>query len=484
MSTVARAIRNLGALSAAQILVRVFGLVVTAAIARYLSKASFGEYSLCLSFSAMFGVLAGMGIRQIVLREIAAQPASGSRYLSTAIFMAVPQSLITILVVFASATLMGYEGAKLQGIMIMAVTVSLISYESLFYSIFEAQERMHYEALTILLRQSLWIALALLVVRLRANYLMLLWAMLLVAAINVIVSGTLVHRHFYRISFLFDGVLARKLWKAGVPLAAAAVLVDIYLRVDVLMLDKILGSVAVGLYSAGMRILRSLQFISSSFFIVIYPIFSRLSNEGKDTKLEEAYSQSLRFISIFLVPMAAGLSALATPIITLIFGHDYAEGALAFSILVWLLPAQGLSVVMGRLLVAMHLQRVVFWVSVVTVVANIAMNLLLIPVIGIVGAGVASVASGVLVVLLNWYFLGMRIRRLNLLTLLWKTYLSAGLMCWLVWELQNSLTLWQLVLLGMATYPAFMFVLGGIQQQDKVILGQLFQNFFKKGKGL
>jgi hypothetical protein len=101
---------------------------------------------------------------------------------------------------------------------------------------------------------------------------------------------------------------------------------------------------------------------------------------------------------------------------------------------------------------------------------------------GIVGAGITSVLAQVLVAALNWYFLGAKIQRPNLLKLLWRIYLSAGLMWLAVWSTRQYLNLWQLIGLGVVSYVTFMLVLGGIQPGDREILRRLLQGLRKNGK--
>ena len=115
MKTLRKAARNLAALSSAQIVARVSGLILTAYLARYLGEDDFGRFNLSLAFGAMFGVLARMGIRQIVVRETAVHPEKGAEYVGTATILAFFQSAAAMTAIYVVARILGYEGDVLRG---------------------------------------------------------------------------------------------------------------------------------------------------------------------------------------------------------------------------------------------------------------------------------------------------------------------------------------------------------------------------------
>jgi O-antigen/teichoic acid export membrane protein len=229
------------------------------------------------------------------------------------------------------------------------------------------------------------------------------------------------------------------------------------------------GPEAGGLYTAGYRLIESLMFLSSSFYIVVFPILSRLYAHGGEERLRYAYTQSIKFISLLLFPVSAGVAALAVPILRLVYGEEFVPGAPALAVVGCVVGLQGLSVVMGRLLIVVHRLGAIIRVSLITVVVNVGLNLLLIPRLGIVGVAIAGVASEAVVVLLNWVALGGAVKRPNLIADLWRIALAAfgmGLVVWWAREMPLVVT----VPMGVAVYAVFLFALGGLTKEDRGVL--------------
>jgi O-antigen/teichoic acid export membrane protein len=478
VSTVRRAARNLGALFTAQLFARITGLLMTAFLARHLGGEYFGTYVLCINFASLFGVLAGLGMRQIVLRHIIHHPDQAPRTVGSAVMAHFAQAAVTVLVVVIVAKLFGYEGRKFYGIVIMSLAVAFMAFESLFYAVLEAYEKMDIEAWFIILRQAVWITLAIIAVLTDEGYLVLLTALLATAVFITMITGFVVRSKFCAFPFRLHGSTTWELLRAGLPLAGAAILVDIYLKIDMVMIDQMIDDRAVGLYGASYRLVHSLLFLSGTFFTVVYPIFSRLYRDDRE-KLGHAYERSLKIISVALVPAAAGTAALAPQIMRVLYGGEFIGGAQALAIAVWGVAIYGLAVVMGRVLLSLHQQKVIFYVSFTSVITNIILNLVLIPRMGIEGAALASVITVGVVALLNYIAVGRYLHKMPpLIPLLWKVYLAGLLMGAAVWQLMAR-PLWITIPLGIVLYVALVFLLRVLDETDWAMLRQLT----RKGNG-
>lgn len=473
MSTVRRAAHNWGALFIAQIVARLSGLFITALLARKLGGANFGSYSLAVSFASLFAVIAGLGIRQILVRDIIHNPENARRFIGNAVVSHFFQAIATIIAAYATARILGYQGSQLYGIVIMSLTMVFMAYESLFYAVFEARERIGIEAVHLLLRQGVWIALAVVALLTDQGYLVFLAMLLCTAAFIAMTSGVVVWKSFYRFTFAIHGPTLKHLLRRGLPLAGAAVLVDIYLKIDMVMLDQMLTIREVGHYGASYRIIQSLLFVSGSFFTVVYPIFSRLQRD-EPGKLSQAYVRSLKVISLALVPVAAGISALSIPLMGRIYGGEFVRGASALAIAVWAVPVFGLAVVMGRVLLSLNKQRVILYVSVFSVMANIGLNLLLIPHMEIRGAALASLITIVAVALLNYIAVGRLLHRPPLWPMLWRIYAAgAGMGAVVLWLLTRLD--WLVIPVGVLVYGILILILGALDKEDRMLIRRLWQ---------
>ena len=392
MSQLRRSVRNLSLLTGGQLAVRVSGLFVTVMLTRYLGDEGFGNYQFCIAFAGLFGVLTRLGIPQILTRDSVRSPEESGRLYSAAMWTTLVLGVATVLVVEAVSRLMGFEGERLVGIRLVAIVTVGTAYETLSHAVFEAKERMGLVSVSLIVRQILWVALAFLGYYSNWHYTGFLAALALSAwvaslfATGVAIRVSTAQAMIPPLSAIIDLV------RTALPLAGAAILVDIYMKVDTVMLDRMTNPAVVGHYSAGMRLVRALVFLSSSVFVVLFPVFSRLFTESLD-RLSAAYSRAIKTVAIPLVGACAVIAGQGHEVALVLFGSQFVESAAPMAIAIWTVALQGASVISGRVLVAMDLQRRVLQISAASVVTNIFLNLVLIPQFGAAGAAGASVAT-------------------------------------------------------------------------------------------
>jgi PST family polysaccharide transporter len=94
----------------------------------------------------------------------------------------------------------------------------------------------------------------------------------------------------------------------------------IFYNTDYLFIGRVLGASSLGLYTIGFRIpelaILNVAHVASD---VLFPAYSALDR----SRLREGYLASLRYLSMLTIPLAAGLAALARPVILVVFGHQW-----------------------------------------------------------------------------------------------------------------------------------------------------------------
>lgn len=157
-------------------------------------------------------------------------------------------------------------------------------------------------------------------------------------------------------------------------------------RVDILMLDGNVPSAAIGIYSVGVSLADRIWLVPDAMKGVMISNITK----GKDHR-EVAYV--MRICNTVCLCLIVGIILLGEPFINIIFGAEYA-GAYSITLILMLgvFPMiaykiiASFNIVLGR-------QKISFILLSISVVANIVANSFLIPVWGIYGACIASVAS-------------------------------------------------------------------------------------------
>src|SRR5665647_1907065 len=155
-------------------------------------------------------------------------------------------------------------------------------------------------------------------------------------------------------------------------------------RQDMLLLGWLAGAGAVGLYSVGVSAAELVWFVPSALGPIIFAKAARTSVDSA----ADYVARSSRVSVLSMVVVSAVGVVLLPPVIGLVYGQAFATAAFAFYALLPGILCDGV----GRVLTSfLHSRDIILWrASLVSVVANIALNLVLIPLWGIVGAGIAS----------------------------------------------------------------------------------------------
>lgn len=180
-------------------------------------------------------------------------------------------------------------------------------------------------------------------------------------------------------------------------------------RTDLILLGTLNGAHDAGVYSIAARAAELVTFLVAASNMVIAPRIASLHQKGQRTSLQRLVTAATRRTLALSAPMAIVLIAAARPIITYLYGPDYAEGAAALKILA---GAQVLCVAIGPtgMLMNMTGQEKLAAVSAgLAAVVNITLNLALIPAYGIIGASIATALSLTAWNILLWYWIARRL---------------------------------------------------------------------------
>jgi O-antigen/teichoic acid export membrane protein len=200
----------------------------------------------------------------------------------------------------------------------------------------------------------------------------------------------------------FDLSSWRALQFQALPFGAFAVVFYLYSHIDMVMLWALRSDAETGLYSAAYRLYEGLSSAPQVLHAVLIPRLA--SHFVRDRAAHARLSRKALWVSTLLaVPVCAGSILLAKPLVGVFFGDAYAAAGPALQVLaggfvfvfpLFVLHAVALSVGAGSWLLR---------TAVIGCLANVAMNLVLIPRYGIHGAAAATVAGEALsMILLGW----------------------------------------------------------------------------------
>jgi O-antigen/teichoic acid export membrane protein len=366
--------------------------VVTVVIARYLGVDGFGQYSFVMAVASVFQLVADMGVRNVVIRDLAVDPESVARRLAVARTLLVALSLASMAGIVVVSLLATRDPVVRQSFWLAGAAVMMTFYALGYSAVLRAFERMDADILGFVLHKLLLLALVLALLRTP-------FGLRGVFAMNL-AANTALYLYYRALVSREHGVtrLSRDLGAAwallaeSAPLGVAEVLRRLTWQVDRIVLTALSTPVAVGLFSTAYKFPEAFKPLAQNLTLPLFPSFSRLAASSEEDAVAAAH-RALRVLYAVGVPAAVMLAVLSDRIVRLLFGQAYQEAGRALAILapmaLLLLP----TALFAYLFTALGRQRWYTRCAAAALVVNLALDLLLIPRLGFVGAAVASTAS-------------------------------------------------------------------------------------------
>ena len=139
------------------------------------------------------------------------------------------------------------------------------------------------------------------------------------------------------------------------------------------------------------------------------PVFiPRISNEfvyGRFDNIKKIVNEEIRFIFLFMIPMTAGMLAIANNLVVWYLGKDYTESVSVMMILTPTILTIGMGEILGsQLMVSMNITKGMTIAFSVGAIANIILNYFMIPIDNANGAAIATVFAECMVIVIQWIY--------------------------------------------------------------------------------
>jgi O-antigen/teichoic acid export membrane protein len=214
-----------------------------------------------------------------------------------------------------------------------------------------------------------------------------------------VVGLIFVHRR--RLSLWVDRALLRRLTRFGLPTMPAELSLYLLNFVDRIVIARSLGVAEVGLYSLAVKFAQGVNVLVRGFQLAWPPLAYSIRD---DDEARRAYAAIVTWFVAACAFVVTGIWLLSRWIVRALaaprfFDSYEAVGLISIGVTLYALYMV-LVVILGRT----GRTEFNFPATIAALVANVALNLLLVPTLGIVGAGLALVGSYVVVLALMYVF--------------------------------------------------------------------------------
>ena len=390
-----RVARNTASRGAGTLLAQAGKAVAALLVARRLGPEALGVFSVVLVTVSALARCATLGVDTLLVRELnRVRPLIAVR---TAMALAAGGALLAAALCLVGPSLVGAGDDVVQAFAAGALFVLLTPPVLVLGASFNGRERMDLEAWPLVVEGVLAVVAVAAVLASGAGVPGALLALGLARLANLACSVVL-HRRLPAQQPATSAPIPEVLRHSG-PMWGSSIVSALLQRIDVLVLALLVGPEQVGLYVAASTVVLVLADLGMHYTYALFPVLSRATGSC-DADLLSMLRTVTRRLMTWLTAVAAVLVLTAEPVVTLVYGRDFADSAPLLVLLAVLLPLRVVASLWGLALTATGQQVRRFALALVALAASATAVTVLAAARSAAGAAVAVVLVEVLVLVL------------------------------------------------------------------------------------
>lgn len=408
--------------------IQIFGKVLTAALSIVIIKYITGlenvpgleglpaEYKLIYTYLSFFGILADFGLFTIAVREMSkTNSLEQQREIMGNIF---GMRFFTIMIAMALASLFvflipheNYPWTVKVGVALAAITTVLTMLASTVSSILQVHLKMTQPTLALITGKIIMAGYIIYVVIYFSEISYAFYHLILAGIVGSLVTFIMTFRYtkgLFPFQFHYHFPYWKKIFIEAFPYGLAIVLSTMYFKIDVLLISFFRDQQEIAIYGYPSSIIELLAIFPVYFMNSVLPSLSKAFQENKK-RAEVLASVSLNFLALITFPMVIGGLLLSRELMAFVMHEKFLTGNVpgyygadvAFQLL--LLPAvfAFLNTLFNFLIIASGHQGKLLKINGIGVAFNIIANLIFIPSYGFLAAGIVTIFSEILIIVLT-----------------------------------------------------------------------------------
>ncbi|MFT7700405.1 MAG: O-antigen/teichoic acid export membrane protein, partial [Candidatus Krumholzibacteriia bacterium] len=302
----------------------------------------------------------------------------------------------------------GYTDLKTTALLVTGLAIFIESSSMACDAVLQAHEKVQYQTIGQLLSAVVYFVLAIAALDAGYGLMGIIWSNVISRLVRLVVMVPLMLKSTgpwqKQETAAEDRPTVRDMAKMGFPLFLATVFGILFNKVDSVMLNTMLGDVVTGIYGLGHRALDIMIILPGLFGTAIFPALTRYGQQSNEDA-RRLGERGMRYMMIVIVPLTLFLMFVADPIINWFDSSDqFADSVIVLMIVIWGVPLQAASIIFSRLLITANQEKVFVRIGLGSMLANVSLNLFLIPRYSYFGASVATIISMTVSLLLHYHF--------------------------------------------------------------------------------
>lgn len=386
-----RVVNNAAWIVGCRIVQSLLNLIVGMLTARFLGPGNYGLISYVGSIVGFFIPLMKLGLNATLVQEITDDEKNEGKVLGTALGLNIPSGIISIAVAIGFVFFANKgERETLAVCAIYSVSLLFQAAEMITFW-YQAKLLSKYPSIAMVIG---YIAVSVYKIFLLVSQKSVLWFAASNALDHLVISTILIVSYIIigkqRLSFSF--AYAKRMLSKSKYYIVSAMMITIFQQTDKLMLKNMIGDEATGFYAAAVTCAGIFGFVYAAIIDSSLPEIlqnKKISTEKYENSISCVYS--IVFYASLVQSLATTI--LAKPMILIMYGEEYMPAVSALRIISWFVTYSYFGCIRNAWILAEGKHKYVVWIDVIGASVNVILNAILIPVLDIVGAAVASLMT-------------------------------------------------------------------------------------------
>jgi O-antigen/teichoic acid export membrane protein len=366
-------------------------MLVTIAVARYLSKDNLGVITGAITYVYLFSAIATLGLDQFIVKELHQYPQNRDQILGTSFWMKFFAGIFCMPLLWLAYQFYPAKGTPFGYVLIFSI-IGIVQAFNVIDSYFQSQVKSKYIMQVQVTGNLLSAFIKMILIYLHMPVIAFVYAYafdFLLLAFGYFITYNRKERNIF--SWIYNSVLAKKLLQHSWPLVISGIMVSLYMRIDQLMIQNIAGTDESGAYSTVVTLSEAWNIFPAVIVSTLFPAILNARRDNPERYMKRL--QNMYDLMVYLSLPVAFVVTLTSPLIYKLYTPEFANAAPVLSVHIWSGVFVFLGAANGQYLIAENLVKITFIRSAFGAIVNVILNLILIPKMGMMGAAIATLIA-------------------------------------------------------------------------------------------
>ena len=390
---------NTGINFIAKIIATALGLLAVALMTRYLGTLGFGQYTTIIVYLQFFAIVADLGLTLITAQLLAKHQDKENDIINNLFTFRLLSALIFLAPAPVIVLFLPYAAVVKTGVFIAAASFLFIAINQVFIGFYQKRLLMFKASTAEVAGRAILVAGIFLTTFYDTGLNGIVVAAVAAALIHLLVNYFLA-LPYITVRLAYDQKIWREIMQLAWPLALTITFNLIYLKADTLLLSFMKSEVEVGLYGAGYRVIDVLVTLPFILAGIVLPQMTAAWHGKNTEQFKKLIQHSFDIMAVIALPFVVGAQFVATPLMTLVAGKEFAAAGPVLRLLVIAAGVIYLGTIFSHVIIALEKQKQTIWAYVFVAITALAGYLVFIPKFSYFGAAAVTIYSESLIAVL------------------------------------------------------------------------------------